>query len=98
MKKIKRIIKNKTIKKRKLDKKDIISKILPYIILALNLFVLISYITGPALEYLNSDCVDSLLWSKVIVDSGKILAEDFYYAAILPFGSPLWMVPIIKIF
>lgn len=98
MKKIKRIIKNKTIKKRKVDKKDIISKILPYIILALNLFVLISYITGPALEYLNSDCVDSLLWSKVIVDSGKILAEDFYYAAILPFGSPLWMVPIIKIF
>lgn len=98
MDKIKSIFNNKTNRKSIIVRKDTILKILPYIILGFNLFVLIFYITGPALQYLNSDCVDSLLWSKVIVDSGKILTEDFYYAAILPFGSPFWMVPIIKIF
>lgn len=94
-------VKNKINKKHKKNiiiKKDTISKIVPYIIFGFTVFVLIYYITGPALKYINSDVVDSLLWSKVIVDSGKILTEDFYYAAILPFGSPMWMVPIIKIF
>ncbi len=64
----------------------------------LSLWTLLYYITGPALGYFHSDCSDSLLWSRVMVESGKILSEDFAYAAILPFGSPIWMVPILKLF
>ena len=64
----------------------------------LSLWTLIYYITGPALGYFHSDCSDSLLWSRAMLESGEILSEDFAYAAILPFGSPIWMVPILKIF
>lgn len=64
----------------------------------LGLWTLLYYITGPALGYFHSDCSDSLLWSRVMLESGEILSEDFAYAAILPFGSPIWMVPILKLF
>ncbi|MBO5845709.1 MAG: hypothetical protein J6Q77_03595 [Clostridia bacterium] len=66
--------------------------------LGLGAFTLLYYISGPALGYLHSDCVDSLLWAQVSVESGELLSEDFVYAAILPFGSPIWMMPIIKLF
>ncbi len=60
--------------------------------------ILVYYIGGPALAYFHADCTDSLLWSQAMVETGDILAEDFHYAALLPFGSPLWMVPILSIF
>ena len=66
--------------------------------LALSLGVLLYYITGPALGYFHSDCADSLIWAQVMIESGDILSESFSYAAILPFGAPLWMLPILKIF
>lgn len=66
--------------------------------LALSVGTLLYYITGPALAYLHADCADSLLWSQVMVETGSVLAEDFHYAALLPFGSPLWMVPVLWIF
>ncbi|MBQ8344841.1 MAG: hypothetical protein IJY42_01080 [Clostridia bacterium] len=62
------------------------------------LWVLLYYITGPSLGYFHSDCSDSLLWSWAMVETGEILSDRFAYAAILPFGSPLWMVPILKLF
>ncbi|MBQ8359898.1 MAG: hypothetical protein IJX37_08375 [Oscillospiraceae bacterium] len=62
------------------------------------LYVLIYYITGPSIAFLHADCTDSLLWSQAMLESGQILSEDFNYAALLPFGSPLWMVPILRIF
>lgn len=66
-------------------------------LLALTLYVVLYYITGPSLNFLHSDSTDSLLWAWATVDSGQILAEDFHYAALLPFGAPLWMVPILSI-
>lgn len=66
--------------------------------LGLSFWTLFYYITGPALGYLHSDCVDSLFWAQASVESGEILSEDFAYAAILPFGSHIWMVTIIKLF
>ena len=51
-------VKNKINKKHKKNiiiKKDTISKIVPYIIFGFTIFVLIYYITGPALKYINSD-------------------------------------------
>ncbi len=78
--------------------KRIIDISLTVIFMGLGLSVLIYYLTGPALGYFHSDCSDSLLWSQAMIDSGKILSKDFYYAAILPFGSPLYMVPVLKLF
>jgi len=71
--------------------------ILGVVFTALSLWTLLYYITGPALAYFHSDCTDSLLWAQMMIESGSVLSEDFAYAAILPFGSPLWMVPILKI-
>lgn len=68
------------------------------ILLALSIFVLLYYITGPSLGYIHSDCTDSLLWSLATAETGDVLAEDFHYAALLPFGAPVWTVPIIAIF
>lgn len=69
-----------------------------WLYLALSLAVLIYYISGPALAYFHADCADSLLWSQVMVETGEILSDEFHYAALLPFGSPLWMVPVLWIF
>lgn len=66
--------------------------------LLFSFWVLFYYLFGPALGYFHSDCADSLIWAQATVESGEVLAEDFSYAAILPFGAPLWMVPILKIF
>lgn len=60
--------------------------------------ILVYFIAGPARAFFHADCVDSLAWAQATVESGKILSEDFYYAAILPFGASLWMVPVLWIF
>lgn len=72
--------------------------ILGILFTAASLMVLLYYIIGPSKGYFHSDCADSLLWANAILESGKILTEDFGYAALLPFGSPLWMVPVLAIF
>ncbi len=56
------------------------------------------YIFGPSLASFHADCTDSLLWAQVTVETGQLLADDFRYAALLPFGSSLWMVPIVSVF
>lgn len=60
--------------------------------------LLVYFITGPGLAFFHADCADSLMWAQATVESGKILSEDHYYAALLPFGSSLWMVPILHMF
>lgn len=67
-------------------------------ILAAAIGILIYYISGPALAFFHADCSDSLLWAQITVESGEILSEDFHYAGILPFGAPIWMVPVLKLF
>ncbi|MDD4096127.1 MAG: hypothetical protein PHP22_07810 [Oscillospiraceae bacterium] len=59
---------------------------------------IIYYILGPARGYFHSDCVDTLYWAYTSVESGLPLNPDFGYAAILPFGSQIWLVPLIAIF
>ena len=68
------------------------------VLLAAACGVLFYFIAFPAWTEFHGDCTDSLLWSKMMIETGSILAEDFAYAAILPFGSPLWMVPVLLIF
>ncbi len=67
-------------------------------LVGVTLALLLYYILGPSAGYFHSDCADSLFWANATVESGKVLDPDFGYAAILPFGSSLWMVPLIQIF
>ena len=68
------------------------------LILTLTIGLVIGYIAGPSLYSIHSDCTDSLLWSQITLETGNILDENFRYAAILPVGASLWMVPILGIF
>lgn len=67
-------------------------------LLLLTLGILLYYIIGPSRGFFHSDCADSILWANATVESGKILSEDFHYAALLPFGASLWMVPVVAAF
>ena len=58
----------------------------------------IYFIVGPAEGYLHSDCTDTLLWAQASLDAGAVFNPDFTYAALLPFGASLWLVPLLAIF
>lgn len=83
---------------KKLIKRFSVPTFISFLFFAYSFFTVIYYITGPAEGYLHSDCTDSLLWSYATVETGEIIAQDFIYAALLPFSANLWMIPIIKIF
>ena len=70
----------------------------PILLLVFTSVVVMYYISGPLLVEFHSDFTDSLLWANVTAETGDILSTEFNYAAILPFGAPFWMVPILKIF
>ncbi len=74
------------------------SKIIAFNLLAMAVYLLLYYIGGPSIAYLHSDTVDSLLWAQATVETGQVLAEDFHYAALLPFGGNVWMVPVLQLF
>ncbi len=56
------------------------------------------YIIGPARGYMTSDCTDSLRWSYATYTSGRLISDEFWYAAILPFGGNLIFLPFIALF
>lgn len=60
--------------------------------------LVIYYICCPSVGFWHSDCTDSLYWANATVESGMIIADNYRYAAILPFSANLWMIPIIKMF
>ena len=68
---------------------------LPFAIL---LGIVVYYIMGPSRGFFHADCTDTLFWAQAIVEGGRVLNPDFYYAAILPFGANLWFVPLIWLF
>ena len=84
-----------------LDKKKICkiaSIVLPLLLILLSFAVVVYYILGPAEGYFHSDCTDTLLWAQASYDSGKLISNNFNYAALLPFGGNLLMLPFIPIF
>ena len=87
---------NKTLRSR--IPKWVLDPVLPILLILFTIGIALYYITGPMLVMFNSDYADSLIWANVTAETGDILSSDFHYAAILPFGAPLWMVPILKIF
>lgn len=72
--------------------------VLPVLVLLLGVGTVIYYITGPAEGYMTSDCTDSLTWAYETFCSGRLIGDNFYYAAILPFGGNLIFLPYIALF
>ncbi len=64
----------------------------------LSLAAVLYYTIWPAEGYFQSDCTDTIMWAQATVDGGSVFNPDFYYAALLPFSAPIWLVPLIKIF
>ena len=67
---------------------------LPLLILALGVGLVLTYIIWPAAGYMTSDCTDSLRWAEATYKSGQLVSDNFYYAAILPFGGNLLFCPL----
>lgn len=71
--------------------------IVPGLLLLFSLGSVLYYIAGPSRGYFHSDCTDSIYWAKAAVDAGRLLNPDFGYAALLPFGANLWLIPMVSI-
>ena len=72
--------------------------VLPLLVLGLGAVLTLYYILGPAEGYMTSDCTDSLRWAQATFESGRLISDNFYYAAILPFGGNIIFLPFIAIF
>lgn len=56
------------------------------------------YIIYPSAAYFHADCTDTILWAQASYDGGTLFNPDFGYAAMLPFGGTMLMIPFIGIF
>ncbi len=65
---------------------------------AASLATVIYYIILPSEAFFHADCSDTILWAQASYDSGSIFNPDFGYAAMLPFGGTMLMLPFIGIF
>ncbi len=63
-----------------------------------SIITVIYYIIWPSGAYFHSDCTDTILWAQASYDSGSLFNPDFGYAAMLPFGGTMIMLPFIGIF
>lgn len=70
----------------------------PLLAIAPGIFIIIYYILCPAEAHMTSDSTDSLRWAQATFESGKLISDNFAYAAILPFGGNLIFLPFIAIF
>lgn len=84
------------------DVMSVVRRILPYaaalLTAGIGIGLVLYYIIGPSEWYMTADCTDSLLWSQATFESGKLVSEDFYYAAVIPFGGNLIFLPFIALF
>ena len=62
------------------------------------LATVIYYLIFPSAEFFHSDCTDTILWAQASYDGGALFNPDFGYAAMLPFGGTMLMIPFIGIF
>ena len=63
-----------------------------------SLATVIYYIIYPSAEYFHADCTDTILWAQASFDGKALFNPDFGYAAMLPFGGTMLMIPLIGIF
>lgn len=62
------------------------------------LATVIYYIIYPSEGFFHADCSDTILWAQASYDGGTLFNPDFSYAAMLPFGGTMLMIPFIGIF
>ncbi len=72
--------------------------ILPVLAVLPGLGLLLYYVLGPAAGHMTSDCTDSLRWAQASYLSGRLVSDNFNYAALLPFGGNLLFWPFIALF
>ena len=56
------------------------------------------YLITRAPAYFNSDTADTILWAQQSYEAKALFNRNFSYAALLPFGSNLWLVPLVALF
>lgn len=78
--------------------KKILGIVLPLAVILGCFAIVVYYILGPAEGYFHSDCTDTIFWAQASYDSGRLISDNFQYAALLPFGGNLLMLPFIPIF
>lgn len=62
------------------------------------LAAVVYYIVYPSGEFFHADCTDTILWAQASYDGGALFNPDFGYAAMLPFGGTMLMIPFIGVF
>ena len=60
--------------------------------------LLLYYVIGPAAGHMTSDCTDSLRWAQASWLSGRLISDNFSYAALLPFGGNQIFWPFLALF
>lgn len=78
--------------------KNRLAVIIPALFALFSVGTVIYYILGPSAEYFHSDCSDTILWAQASYDSGTLFNPDFGYAAMLPFGGTMLMIPLVAVF
>lgn len=67
--------------------------------LALTAFAItVFYTLDGAVKEMHADCTDTLYWAEASRSSGKLVSDNFYYSALLPFGGELLMLLPLEIF
>lgn len=84
-----------------IEVKDVLKKYFKVFLIAsgfLALGVVLFYIIFASKGFYHSDCTDTILWAQAMLDGKGITNPDFNYAALLPFGGQLLMLPFVAIF
>ena len=61
-------------------------------------YFVLKYISFYSFAEMNSDTMDSLLWSLATYESGGLLSSDFYYPCLLGAGGNVILLPFISLF
>lgn len=76
--------------------KKMISKIfkwLSFLYVAVAILVAMYYIVFQMAYFIHADYTDTLLWAQASYEAGRLLNPDFIYAAVIPFGGNIIMLP-----
>jgi len=60
--------------------------------------LVVYYIFGPGRVEFFADSCDTILWAQASLEAGAVFSPTFHYAALLPFGGQLLMLPFVTLF
>lgn len=80
---------------KKTDSQGMISIAL-FVMMVFSFLGVLYYIFVVFRDEMTSDCVDTMFWTQMMVDYGRIFTPGFEYAALIPFGGQLFMYPFVK--